>query len=206
MKPAALVLLLMASLAFVLLGCTDNPSSPVSSGDPLAGPSLSSSSSPSLAKSEDVKHSVNGNVQLFIVKGPGFEMPIRVVMTFSAKESKDGTVSGTFHYNYPGGKDNGQGKVVGLKVDGNKAKLEFLYNTEPFVGKYGFVVVIDNGEGKNSPPDQVTAVWVYEGEEPPYPQLAELFLMDPDEFIGMVRSWVPFYIPQETGAGSIQVR
>jgi len=120
-------------------------------------------------------------------------------------ESKDGTISGKMHYNYPGGKDNGQARVVGLKVDGNKAKLEFLYNAGPWAGYYGFVVVIDNGEGGKSQPDANTAVWIYTGEE--HPNLTELRQMNPDGFIAFMQSLgLPFYQPQEIDAGNIQVR
>jgi hypothetical protein len=209
MKLLSCAFLLVASMAFVLLGCSE-PLSPLPvTNHPDASAIVSGVAAPTLDKGAGVKHSAAGSAQMFIWEGPeNSEMPLRSHSNFNAKESMDGSCSGTFTLLEPNGAMKAHARIVGLKVDGSKAKLEYLFITGPYTGRYAFTVVIDNGEGaKASASDMITITAIYEGE--PYPTLEDWRAMSPDEFIAFlqaVQEYIPVYVVQEVDGGNIQVR
>ena len=152
MKTLSVALLLMASMAFVMLGCSDN-AGPV--GAPI-DQSLSTGTSPAaLAKAGPVIHSASGNCGDFIDGGP-------VTFVFNAQEYADGC-SGEWVANLHGQpKEWGKmhGKVMSLKVydysGGKAAVIGGVFTDKINEGWYFVFVVIDNGEGKGATPDQYT--------------------------------------------------
>jgi hypothetical protein len=197
----------MASLAFVLLGCSDKSTPLDSISDPAISIGLPNAAGPSLAKG--FAHVVTGSSQMFVWEGPdNFAMPLRYLFNFNAKKSIDGIVSGGVSSNEPNGETKTKATVVGLKVDGNKAKLEFHFTSGPprFTDRYGFLVVIDNGEGAGKK-DMITIMAIYEDE--PYPTLADWFAMSPNDLLAFLQAaqpYIPVNVVQECDAGNIQVR
>jgi len=201
MRTISRAMLLMAGIMFVLMGCSDQLSSP--STRSLEG------SAPALAKKPI--HSAAGSAQMFIWEGPNsVELPLRTHFNFNAKELQDGCYSGTVKVQEPNGAEVAHATVVNLKVDGNKAKLEYLFisGEARYVGRYAFTVVIDNGEGANSGvPDKITITAIYEDE--PFPTLEDWRAMSPDEFIAFIQTaqpFIPVYVVQDVDGGIIQVR
>jgi hypothetical protein len=153
MKILSLVLLLMASLAFVLPGCTDNAA-------PLAGPTdqaLSIPSAPSvLGKGVGILHSATGSANVFFEGKP-------FTFAFTAHEYADLSCKGEYQiYVHAQPPEWGKihGKVMSLRVydylGGKAAVIGTIETKSGFPGFYDAFVVVDNGEGQKSSPDMYT--------------------------------------------------
>jgi hypothetical protein len=209
MKTVSYALPILAMVIFVLTGCADRSNLLAPSDEPAVVGSTTPATAAPLAKAATVKHSVAGSTQIFIYEGPNnFAMPFRHHYTFNAKEMSDGSVSGTLQLLEPNGSVKAHAKIVGLKVDANKAKLECQFTSGPWAGLYAFNVVIDNGEGANSgAADQITLLAIYEGE--PFPTLDDWMAMSPADFLAFLTAaqpYIPMYVVQDIEGGNIQVR
>jgi hypothetical protein len=191
MKILSLALLLMASLAFVLLGCTDN-SSPVEGSTDQA---LSTAAPPTSLAKVAVERSVTGTANIWINGKMG-------VLTINAHKCgdvakgnfnmvstvynpKDGTVRGevvavTFYENYSF--SNG--------VSGPTALVWFRGSyPELFNGKYLACFFVDNGQGKNAlAPDYS------DGPDGPYDAMMED--MTPQDIADNYPEW---FLPIDVG-------
>jgi hypothetical protein len=138
MKILSLVLLLMASLVFVLPGCTDNAA-------PLAGPTdqaLSIQSAPSgLGKGVGILHSATGSANVFFEGKP-------FTFAFTAHEYADLSCKGEYQI-YVHAQPPEWGKIHGTVIGTIETK-------SGFPGFYDAFVVVDNGEGQKSSPDMYT--------------------------------------------------
>jgi hypothetical protein len=180
MKILSLALLLMASLAFVLMGCTDN-------SDPIVAPTgqaLSSPSSPAVLAKTEVKHSLTGSANSYnivyvhpefgtcIVPGPKQKGGFYNVQTINAIEHSGGSVTGQYLSQFqgklpedvPGGFFFGtvHGKVIQLIVD-EKGQAKVVVEITKWEGPlpaWMVEVFIDNGEGKApGMPDRMSSWW-----------------------------------------------
>jgi hypothetical protein len=152
MKIMSFALLLMASLAFVLTGCSDNTSVPVTPGEAT----IVSSSTPASLTKGGILHSATGSANVF-VDGKSF------TFAFTAHEyagpSYDGEYQIYVHAQPPEwGKIHG--KVMSLKVydylGGKAAVIGTIETKSGFPGFYDAFVVVDLGEGKKSTRDMYT--------------------------------------------------
>lgn len=179
MKTLKFVVVLLALVALVLSGCSDQISSSL---DPA---SKSLTGDQILLK--PVIHSATGGVHNSWFYGA----PYYDNCTFNAKEYNDGSFSGIAKYF-----DNEtgiwiQGEVIDLKVDnGNRAKVSCeirrTKNTPPeYEGiTYLFFVVIDNGEGSGYDPDIASWFIVLTDDPPaPIPSISEMIAMSSEEFL-----------------------
>jgi hypothetical protein len=211
MKTLSFVLLLIASMAFVLMGCSDN-SSPVVS--PTNQAINTPTSNMSLAKGGAVVNSAAGNGHISdIYSGvPKFSF------SFTANRYADGTSSGEVQFlDHAGSKFHGT--VIDLKVDGNNAKLCWtfsrgllVYSPEVIIqleGMFGCTVVQDNGEGKKATgPDMMTGfVWTDGSDLPPPTTIADLKGMSPNAFITWVEQFTGGASPfMPCDQGNVQVK
>ncbi len=182
MKICPCILLLMASMAFVLGGCSDN-SAPILS--PTEQSVASPGSSAALAKA-GVRHSVTGSANTYnitvwsdyfqgycIVPGPKEKGGFYNVFTLHAIEHSDGSFSGSFVSQFQGKLPPDQaigtcakveGKVIQLMVDetGTMAKVvcELTKITGFPLPQWFVIVLVDNGEG-NAPEtrDRASSWW-----------------------------------------------
>jgi hypothetical protein len=154
MKILSAALLLMACMAFGLLGCSDKSTSPVTPGEQtFAGSSFSAS----LAKGAPV-HSANGACNSF------FEGKMQN-WGFNAKQNADGICDGKVQivvHSQPREFGFLHCDVLSLKVwdlgGGVKAAVIGMVEVEkgPFNGSYDAFVVYDYGEGSKAHPDMFT--------------------------------------------------
>lgn len=166
MKILSVVLLLMACLAFVLMGCSDNPGSLVTPSDQT----LATAASPgSLAKGGAIVGSVHGegfyDVDLSGTNS-GFLASVRV--EFVALKHSDGTCRGEYVMFYldADGKVTYRikGIVKGVKFYGNVAMFYGEVQSEFFVDMFGkqdwrqIFVVTDNDE--SGAPDRISNPWL----------------------------------------------
>ena len=142
MKILACALLLVASLAFVLLGCSDKSFPVVAPTDQVLSSPTTSTGLPKCGVK--VVNSLSGSANNYYALWYGDDgtllgtMPdpkgrFYTVETFNADAYSDGTASGSFHYEFLGKLPKGveavgyygkfDGKVIKLAVDGNKALL-----------------------------------------------------------------------------------
>jgi hypothetical protein len=204
MKVLSLIMLFVASMAFVLVGCNDNSS-------PLLAPTekaLSNATTPSaLAKGGPVVHSASGNCGIF------FEGK-NVTFAFTANKYADGSCSGEYQI-YTHSQDPAwgkwHGKVVSLEIhDGNKAVIGGVETHSGFPGYFDTFVVIDNGEGKNATPDMWTSTvyWSETQSDPPVwslpPDQVYNKIIEEQLSMGYVVTVGDFLIPIQHG--NIQVR
>jgi hypothetical protein len=154
MKALSLALLLMACMAFVLLGCSDKSTSPLTPSEQTIA---ALSSGPSLAKGGPV-HSANGACNSF------FEGKMQN-WGFNAKAYSDGTCDGKVQIVvHSQSHDVGflHCNVLSLKVwdMGGSVKAAVIGMVEaekgPFNGSYDAFVVYDYGEGSKAHPDMFT--------------------------------------------------
>ncbi len=171
MKALSVVLALMAGIAFVLLGCSDNSNSVLT---PEEKTIVASSSSPSLWKGGPVIHLASGYADIFY----GGKS---VTFAFTARKYADGSCDGEYqiytHYQDP---DWGKwhGKVTSLEVyDGNTAVIGGVETKSGFPGYYDAFVVQDNGEGKKDVTDMFTTT-VFWNESLEYAQ--QVWAMPPN--------------------------
>lgn len=199
MRITSVALLLIASMGFVLLGCSDNSA-------PLLAPTdnaLVQGSSSGLAKSA-VSASVSGSALMFL-DAEGYPTEERSdflrVCTFNAREYADGSCAGEISaVGTPGKTFAFKGDVVQVKVHGNMGKIVFEYTKpEEATNHYCFYLVIDNGEGAGDPPDMNSGFGNF------MPAGLPTVLTWTPEFVlqRFIRYGVP---PVPTNIGNIQVR
>jgi hypothetical protein len=163
MKILPLVLLLMASMAFVLVGCSDNSA-------PLVAPTEQALSTPTssatLGKGCAVAGSVVGKGRCS-VSGTGANAGFldAVTFAFDATEYKNGTCRGEYEMDYL--LDNRvtlviKGKIKGIKFYGNVAMFWGEVQTPFLIDIFGkqlwrqIFVVTDNGKHKRGIPDRMS--------------------------------------------------
>jgi hypothetical protein len=215
MKVVSYALLLMASMAFVLVGCSDN-SAPVVAPSEQAVATITSPGP--LAKMGADMHSATGNAHWRIIGSQ-----YRVRFSFSAIQHADGSITGEVRNNDEGPTFKMHAKVWDLKVEGNQAKICFTFSKGSIYGPPGgpytdisgwlvCVVVVDNGEGKSATgPDIVSLV---EGGPPGYEYepgvtVEDVLAMGIDEFLTYILNYYQqpysWFMPA-IDQGSVQVR
>jgi len=114
-------------------------------------------------------HTVTGGGQLVNMAGKD------VWKAFNAHIDKDGDVKGQFQ-NQGGNAGTWHADVTDLIVEDNKAIIEYYVTFAPDtpinLGKTFCVIVIDNGEGMNAAPDQISLTYRYDASycaNPLYP-------------------------------------
>jgi hypothetical protein len=215
MKVPSLALLLMASMAFVLTGCSDN-------SGPVVGPNgqtLAASNSPAaLSKTGEGLHQATGT-------GHWATTPwgnARIRFAFSAIQHANGTTSGELQLNDESGECYFHAKVTELRIEPGQPNMAELIGTidkggagkgaPPYVSTV-FVVVVDNGEGKKATgPDMISYIpWFGPGDAEYYGTTVEALLaLTPRQFL----SWAfdAFQPPGETSFlrpveyGSVEVK
>jgi hypothetical protein len=232
MKVLSVALLLMASMAFVLLGCSDNSSPVVSpTGQVLNSPNTSTGLAKAGVKAvNSLRGSANAYYTLWYgpdgavwgtIPGPKQKGRFYNVETIQADVYSDGSSSGSFHYqflgNLPPGVEGGffgkfEGKVLKLTVEGNKAFVVVeVTNWDLWTLPAWFAqVFIDNGEGASSS-DEVSEWFVTDMESVDlgYGSRDLWLSMDPDDFINwstlqLAGTGFPIVFPIDHG--NIQVR
>jgi len=228
MKALSCTLLLMAGLAFVLVGCTDNSASVVSPGDQtLSG--TADLPAAGLGKVGAEVHSVSGNLHKFIRFTNGAtkkKWDCFSKITLNARLGQDGTVSGSISCQYVGTPPEGyfpplSGRVIQLKVEespgfGMMAKVmwETTKGAELFPPELGFgpapigcMVMVDRGEGKKDTPDCGATICAIDNEV----VMTDMgfYPMSPSEFVDTTEPWaeffgLPLYTPVDNG--NLQVR
>jgi hypothetical protein len=172
MKIMSFTLLLMASMAFVLLGCSDKSDSLLTPNEQPTATGLS------LAKGGPVVHDATGSMHLY----PEGETKMRT-FAFTAKQYKDGSFDGEYQvYRHASGAVNKwHGKVVHLNVEGNKALIIGYedHQTGAWLGTYDAFIAIDNGEGTSASPDIMSFVWYTDDQT----ELANWMTMSADDFV-----------------------
>ncbi len=206
MKTLSFALLLVASMAFVLLGCSDNPM--VTPGEQAVAPS---SSGASLAKGRPIVHSATGACSEF------FGGKIQS-WAFNAKQYEDGTCDGVVQIDvHSQSRDMGflHCNVMSLKLydmpDGAKAAVIGMVEVEkgPFNGSYDAFVVYDYGEGNKGHPDMFTTVICWDPENS-LENMKAVWNMPPDEVIQRILdihpglTWNDVLVPVDEG--NVQVR
>lgn len=191
MKTLFVALLLMASMVFVLPGCSDDFNSPVAPGEQA----LPEPSSPSdLAKCGIVHSAVGG--------GRGFSCPnfypgvYDGLVTFSANQYTGGKVSGTlYHRDFVMGYSF-YGKIIDMKVvdveGGKQAKLgwEITYAKMPegwpAQPRYGVMIIQDNCNGEG---EFHTGIFFFPETGWPGFTAQQLIDMTPEEFIAVQKQY-----------------
>jgi hypothetical protein len=206
MKILSLALLLMASMAFVLLGCSENTNPLL----PTSDQTYSSSQSSGLAKGGAVVHSASGGGHMSQTWG----MEVKWTISFSALQHADGSSAGQIQFVDPSGMSF-HGKILDLYVEGNKAKLCWTFTSGVWKGLFGCMLVADYGEGKGAAsPDLVSGILWTDGSDIGTGTIAGIKAMSPDEFIAWLEGYLfPFLgIPpglpvlEPISHGNIQVR
>lgn len=209
MKTLSFALLLMASMAFVMLGCSDNPDAVVSPGKQQAV--TSPAASVPLEKGEAVVHCATGSGLLSDFWGT----EVKWTFTFTAKECDGGRYTGEVKFvDHAGVKFHGT--IINLNVVGNKAKLCWTYTSGPWAGLFGCAVVVDNGEGgKAQGPDMMTGFLWTDGSDIGEGTIPGITAMTPDAFVLWLETYLfpvvmglppglPALLP--TDHGNVQVR
>jgi hypothetical protein len=208
MKTLSLALLLMASMAFVLLGCSDNSTSVVTPGEQAVA---ALSPGASLAKGKPIAHSATGACNDF------FEGKMQS-WAFNAKEYADGTCDGVVQivvHSQP--RDYGflHCNVLSLKVydlgSGVKAAVIGMVEVEkgPFNGSYDAFVVYDYGEGSKAHPDMYTTAIFWDANNV-RENVEAVWNMPPDEVVQKIvdlhpgTTWDTILLPVREG--NVQVR
>lgn len=162
MKTLSFSFMLMAAMAFMVLGCSDH-STPLAASTNQAVVA-SSSNQISLAKSETAGPSVNGMGSFTIGS-------TRRVIILHARTNSDGTVTGqgSLYRVSPTQTLRIEFHIDCLSVMGNVAIVTGILtnSTDPYyVGRHFQYKVIDNGEGANATPDQVTNMYNVANDDP----------------------------------------
>jgi hypothetical protein len=210
MKTLSGALLLMALFAFVLMGCSDNSSSPADIGEQTVAASAATGS---LAKRGPVVASVTGNGAVkydFWLDGKQVFGSYAVSARMYADGSCDGEYQIIDHVVSWKSTNSWHGKVLSLKIDGNKAlvggqEVSFAGNgDEVNLNWYDAFVLVDNGQGSGATsPDMRSMVYV----EPPENYLHmknDVWTMTPDNFITFEEATYGFSLFTVT-QGNIQV-
>jgi hypothetical protein len=174
-------LLLIASMVFVLLGCSDNSNSVATPSEQTIA---ASSSGASLAKGKPIAHSATGACNDF------FEGKMQS-WAFNAKQYVDGTCDGVVQINvHSQPRDYGflHCNVMSLKVydlgDGVRAAVIGMVEVEkgPFNGSYDAFVVYDYGEGSKAHPDMFTTYICWDPDNS-LDNMKEVWTMPPDQVV-----------------------
>lgn len=199
MKILSLALLLMASLAFVMVGCTDSSS-------PIVSPTEQTVSAPPSTELSLTKPDC-----FLSVTGYGYWKSIPVtgqtnaLTTFYAVRKGDGSFAGEVSLKDKGPMYVGKATVYDLKVRGNIAKLAFrftsgnlggFYNPAVDIEKiYGWLIVIDKGgNGRKNKHDLVSMVLFTDGSDIGTGTIAGIDKMQPQEFLNWMRTYLlPLY-------------
>jgi hypothetical protein len=234
MKLLSCALLLVASMAFVLVGCSDNPNSFMTPSDQA----ISASSSPALLGKAGVTavHTLRGSANTYnillnmpelggqvILPAPKEKGSFYNVVTIEATQFSDLTVSGKYLSQFQGEippelaavaggmADKVEGKVIQLLMDetGTKAKVVVEVTNWKLYPLPAWVVqvFIDKGEGASSPRDEVSN-WMWSTLESD----RDFFLsMTPQGYIDWTMTFIPLYFPDLPATlpidhGNIQVR
>ena len=165
-------------------------------------------SSASILGKGDVRHSATGGAHLLYMDG----VKLNFSFMFSAIQHLDGSASGEIQFRSMDG-FSFRGSVFDLKVDAvsGMAKLSWVYTAGPWVGQTGFVVVIDNGEGKKAPaPDQISWFVFTDGTDIGDATIDELVAMDPGPYLAWLTPMAGVSLPEDlltpTPGGNVQVR
>jgi hypothetical protein len=208
MKNLSVALLLMASMALVMVGCTDKSSTLVTPSDQT----ITASRSPASLSKGALVASASGTAQLYLdLDGnPTAERSdVLRVYAFNAREYADGSYSGEITtLGAPYKQWNFKGTVIQLMVQENKAKMLFRpYKTGGLAaGAEDYIfchLVVDNGEGANAEsPDMGTVWWTFEPSELPY-----FMGLSPDGFLEFLsHQEFPFDYLLPNVVGNVQVR
>jgi hypothetical protein len=208
MKTLSFVLLLIASMAFMLMGCSDNSNLPVApSNQAITASNLPSS----LAKGNPIINSANGACNSF------FEGKMQS-WGFNAKLYADGTCDGVVQIIvHSQSRDYGflHCKVLSLKVwdlgNGVKAAVIGMVEVEkgPYNGSYDAFVVYDYGEGSKAHPDMFTTTICWDPDNS-LDNMKLVWNMTPDEVVQRIidihpgMTWNDVLVPVEEG--NVQVR
>jgi hypothetical protein len=195
MKLISFSLLLMASHAFVLLGCSDKETSPV---EPVLASAAQTSADLSLAKSGG-SYSVVGNAYWKSISCTG---ETDAKCSFSAIRNGNGSCSGQVIATDKGQVMYGTAQVYDIKVSGNIAKLAFRYTSGNLGGVYvpavditkihGWLIAIDNGGcGKTGKNDMVSLTVFTDGSDIGTETIAGLDKMQPREYLAWAKSFLP---------------
>ena len=210
MKVLSLALLLMASVAFVLLGCSDN-SGPV--GAPTDQALSTGASSGALAKGCVVVGSVVG-AGTFATPDPSTFFS-SVKFEFTAMKYSDGTCRGEFAMTLVGlGEGKGTkiyGNVKGIKFYGNVAMFWGELRSEFLVDVFGkaswrqIFVVTDNGQGKKRVPDRMSNPWLTSEELSPPGEFETYWAKSAEDFLASISSDLGTPPDYPLARGNIQV-
>ena len=211
MKTLSCALLLMATLAFVLLGCSDNTSSPVSSGEQTVAAPVTPAN---LGKKGPVVASVTGNGGVrfdYWVDGK----QVYGSFTISARKYADGSCDGEYqaidHVVDWKTTNWWHGKVLSLEVVGNKAlvggqETDYVGNeATEYIGYYDAFVVIDNGQGSRATSPDIRSGVYYEPPSSYLHMKNEIWSMTPEQFITWADAHYGFSILFTVTEGNIQV-
>jgi len=213
MKTCSLVLLLLAGMALVLLGCSDNSGPVAGSNDPT----LSTPTSPTaLAK--------GGWVMTATGRGQHWWFGTHATLAFTAQKDADGICKGQIEVHDRAWGEGFHLKVTHLVVVENQAymvgygmlpelpKEWFLDETEniPAGPGYGMVLLTDNGQGKKAElPDQQSYFALFPDNQKYQSTLAILATASIDEMKAFFRDnygWPENAFLLETNMGNTIVR
>ena len=208
MRTLSLLLLLMASVAFVLVGCSDNSSSPVSAVEQTVGAPIASAS---LTKKGPVVASVSGSAQImweYTYEG----RKIYGTFTISARLYADGSCDGEYqvmdHVVDWKASNKWHGKVLSLKFYGTSVLVGGMEtNIELYNGWYDAFLLVDNGQPPDGSPRDMRS-WVYADAPGNYDYFKDvLWNMTPEQFVQFEETAIPERASlYEITNGNIQIR
>ncbi len=161
MKTLPCAILLIASTALVVPGCSKNSSLPLTPGvEGIGAPTPPEA----LSKTGPIIHAVEGSTN-----GLYFGVyPKNIVNTFSAHQYADGSFDGQYTINCQNALNDKtlkwNARVIFLKIHSNLegygkfAVIGGVETTGPYAGTYELLFVIDNGPGAN--PQTAHSLWV----------------------------------------------
>jgi len=225
MKILSVSLLLMATIAFVLIGCSDDSGTVVPPNDGA----VSTPGAPAgFAKSGPGVHSVSGNVHVFVQTTNGTSdkhWSVFSNMSMNAVLGQGNIVSGTIKSCYigtplPGSFPEFSGKMIQLIVEENpevgrmaKVMFEVTKGVELFPPEFGptpvgCLVIVDGGEGTNALPDCISSLVAI--DSPETMQSYGFYDLTPGGYIEGIIPILPYFgldSPyQGISNGNIQVR
>ncbi len=186
MKILHVAILLMASLAFVLIGCSDTPTSL------SAGPAQGLSAPAGFAKVGTVTHTATGCARVREFWGYSYKTEFSFSATLTLQGISSGEVVLTDQSSLKSGGEilKFRGEIFSLQVEGNRAKLNWTYASGPWTGMYGCTVVEDNGEGANSRPDKASVYLWTDGSDLGRYTISQVIAMSPNEYIDWLEDYV----------------
>ena len=148
-------------LAFLIIGCQDAP--PVGPTSEFGNSSYVVSTTGTNLSTDNSGSAAKGRVVQSVTGGGHFRINGKLRnFSFKARKYADGTVNGQWQVHNRAIDAKGHGKVTGLAIRGKQAWIGGFATS----GKLGHVAwrVVDNGEGKNSSPDQISLQFVGQSE------------------------------------------